>query len=280
MKKWYNRSIEYNFPSVPLTSMIPLTAVELQERQSYLDKMNNESYDYKCVDDLKKDPPKWAEDLTLPADLLNVTNQLKEINESLDRKRNSWIQTYTCKKFFPTNPAPDNIDIIDIAHALSMQCRFSGHVSEFYSVAQHCVLVSYLCDSDHALSGLLHDASEAYLVDVPRPLKQSGEFGAYIKFENVLQTMIYKKYNCPEIEPPSVKNADRLMLAIEANLLMRPFHKDWSLGDIKIIPFTFEPLNPKQAEELYLNRFLELNKSLSELEKFDVLKDADKYGKR
>ena len=75
-------------------------------------------------------------------------------------------------------PNPDDIRIEDIAHALSNQCRFAGHAREFYSVAEHSVHVSQLCLPEHALWGLLHDASEAYLVDLPRPLKLLPEFAA------------------------------------------------------------------------------------------------------
>ena len=139
----------------------------------------------------------------------------------------SWIQTYSGRRFNPTNPNADAIVIQDIAHSLSMQCRFSGHCSSFYSVAQHSVLVSYLCDQEDAFWGLLHDASEAYLVDIPRPLKHSGNFDAYLKFEKIMQKAICKRFGLPQKEPPSVKYADTLVLATEARDLMSPRHPDW-----------------------------------------------------
>jgi hypothetical protein len=169
----------------------------------------------------------------------------------------AWIQTFSGVRFTPTNPNYESIVIQDIAHALSMQCRFSGHVKRFYSVAQHSVLVSYLCDSSDRLWGLLHDATEAYLIDVPSPLKRSGKFGAYIEFEKIMQEAICKRFNLPMAEPPSVKIADGLMLATEARDLMSPLREDW-ITNIKPIPLKIEPLGPAEAEVLFLNRFYEL----------------------
>src|ERR1019366_6268112 len=82
----------------------------------------------------------------------------------------SAIRTYTGILFDFEEPEASPIRIEDIAHALSLLCRFAGHCKEFYSVAEHSVRVSYACPEEHALWGLMHDASEAYCVDVPRPL--------------------------------------------------------------------------------------------------------------
>jgi hypothetical protein len=89
----------------------------------------------------------------------------------------SFIQTYTGRAFWPLKPAAEALSIIDIAHALSNQCRYSGHVKFFYSVAQHCCLLAAHVSKNHGtpeqcLQILMHDAAEAYLVDIPRPVKQ------------------------------------------------------------------------------------------------------------
>lgn len=86
---------------------------------------------------------------------------------------NSWIQTFSGRQFFPLEPRVEDVCIEDIAHGLSNLCRYAGHCECFYSVAQHCLLVSRVVPREHALRGLLHDASEAYLIDVPRPIKHS-----------------------------------------------------------------------------------------------------------
>src|SRR5574338_583623 len=169
----------------------------------------------------------------------------------------AWIQTYSGRRFNPLNPYVNAIVIQDIAHSLSMQCRFSGHVKKFYSVAQHCVSVSYICDSADALWGLLHDASEAYLVDIPRPLKHSGKFNAYLEFEDKMQKAICKRFSLPEIEPDSVKKADKILLATEARDLMSPLHKDWQQPE-EPLPFKIDPLPQQEAKDLFVKRFYQL----------------------
>src|SRR5689334_2642685 len=87
-------------------------------------------------------------------------------------ERGDWMQTFTGRRFYPLSPRPGEIDPADIAHALSLLCRYGGHVDRFYSVAEHCVLMSQAVAPEDALAALLHDATEAYVVDVPRPLKR------------------------------------------------------------------------------------------------------------
>lgn len=169
----------------------------------------------------------------------------------------AWIQTYSGRRFNPTSPNPEAIVIQDIAHALSMQCRFSGHCRKFYSVAQHSVLVSYVCNHEDALWGLMHDATEAYLVDVPRPLKQSGKFQAYIDFETAMQTAVCKRFGLPDREPESVKRADKVLLATEARDLMGPLHPDW-IQPVEPLPFKIEAWGPQEAKDNFMKRFFDL----------------------
>lgn len=173
----------------------------------------------------------------------------------------AWIQTYSGRRFNPTNPNPKSIVLQDIAHSLSMQCRFTGHCKSFYSVAQHSVYVSYICDSQDALWGLLHDASEAYLIDIPRPLKKSGKMDNYIEFEKIMQKAICERFGLPENEPPSVKKADTMLLSTEARDLMQPHHPDWR-QPIEPLPFKIESWEPAKAEKMFLDRFLQLKSSI------------------
>jgi hypothetical protein len=83
----------------------------------------------------------------------------------------NWMQTYSGKRIWIDDIRPEDIDIRDIAHALAMQCRYAGHCVQFYSVAEHSVLLANYVAPEHAMWALLHDASEAYLVDIPRPIK-------------------------------------------------------------------------------------------------------------
>ena len=175
--------------------------------------------------------------------------------------KESWIQTYSGRRFNPTKPNYQAIVIQDIAHALSMQCRFSGHTKSFYSVAQHSVGVSNLCPKEDQLWGLLHDASEAYLVDIPNPLKRSGKFNTYIEFESQMMDAVCERFNLSKKEPPSVKRADKQMLVAEADLLMSPLRPDWdtlSLLDDPENIINIQPVSPKEAKTMFLQKFAEL----------------------
>ena len=170
-----------------------------------------------------------------------------------------FIGTFSGMRFWPLEPDPEKVCIEDIAHALSCQCRFGGHSSRFYSVAEHSIRVSKLCAPEDALWGLLHDASEAYLVDLPRPLKELPEFAAYREAESRLQRVIVVSFGLSPEQPASVTEADDTMLWIEAH----------SLGAIEEeairetrAPFEITaPLLPAEAERLFLDRFKELTAS-------------------
>lgn len=182
-----------------------------------------------------------------------------------------WIQTFSGRRFNPTNPIIDTIVIQDIAHALSMQCRFTGHVRRFYSIAQHCILVSYLCDKDDRKWGLLHDAEEAFIPDLSSPLKHSGKFDTYRECGKQLQIAICKRFGLPEKEPASVKYADTLLLATEARDLMAPLHPDWK-QPMEPLPFKIEPWSPDEAEDRFTKRFYELWEHAGAYEHYLALK--------
>jgi uncharacterized protein len=186
-------------------------------------------------------------------------------------RKGGWIQTYTGRKVWPLDMRPEDIDIVDIAHSLSNQCRFSGHVSHFYSVAMHSFLVSMNCDLEDRLWGLLHDAAEAYLVDLPRPLKNLPEFGIYREAEAALMKVICRKFSLPEAMPASVSKADDMLLATEANMLLYPVHPDWIKWVAKTpkcedryttssISFSW---SPEEVKMLFLGRFKELHPASS-----------------
>jgi uncharacterized protein len=142
----------------------------------------------------------------------------------------------------------------DIAHHLSNLCRFTGAVRSFYSVAQHTVLVSLYCDPADALWGLLHDSSEAYLVDVPRPLKHAPEFAFYREVEERATKAIMSSFQLPHARPASVSVADARILATEARDLMAPLHPDWR---VMASPYArvIRPLPPESARAMFLARY-------------------------
>jgi uncharacterized protein len=220
----------------------------------------------KLKEELKiKDFKRNLFDVRKSVDLSDSIGSLGNKNTEIDylngpdvfNENDAWIQTYSGRRFNPTNPIPESIVIQDIAHALSYIVRFCGHVNSFYSVGHHSILVSYLCDTKDALWGLLHDSSEAYIADLSSPLKRSGLFDQYIKIEKNLMNVICQRFNLPIEEPESVKKADKLLLAVEAKEFMQPIRKDWNYP-IYPPPFKIENLTSIQVEELFMKRFYEL----------------------
>lgn len=125
----------------------------------------------------------------------------------------SFIQTLSGKQFDYLSATIDDIDIEDIAVALSNICRFSGHLPEFYSVAQHSVLCSQLVSPEFAFEALMHDAAEAYCQDIPAPLK--ALLPDYREIEKRTDQLIRFKFGLPLEEASVVKYADLTMLATE-----------------------------------------------------------------
>ena len=169
------------------------------------------------------------------------------------------IATFSGVRFWPLLPNPDDILIADIAHALSNQCRFAGHVRVFYSVAEHCVRVSQLCRPEDALWGLLHDAPEAFLAEVPAPLKELPEFDAYRAAERSLQRTIAARFGLAPDQPRSVTEADRAVLGIEIRDLLRPTGgRQLGTTPHKNKLAITNPWQPRVAKARFLSRFREV----------------------
>lgn len=134
------------------------------------------------------------------------------------------IRTFTGKYVNVFNVDPDQICIEDIAHALSMQCRFGGHLPVYYSVAQHSILVCESLSRPQKLAGLLHDASEAYLLDIPRPIK--GGLANYKEIEHNLMKAIAGKFGFQYPLHDTVKEVDNFYLEWEWHNLMLNRHPD------------------------------------------------------
>lgn len=169
-----------------------------------------------------------------------------------DERMGPWQRTYTGKRFYPTEPAARDVDIIDIAHHLALLCRFNGACRTFYSVAEHSVRVSAICNPADALHGLLHDASEAYLVDVPRPIK--GHLINYRELEIAVQHAIWKRFDLDPQERVSVTLADNILLHTEARDLMNGNLHSWKLTADPLSD-TIQPWTWQEAKENFLQRF-------------------------
>lgn len=182
-------------------------------------------------------------------------DELARLREIRERPRNGdWIQTYTGRQFWPLDPRADEVDIQDIAHALSNLCRFTGHCAWFYSVAQHSVLVSRACDPADALAGLLHDAAEAYVADLPRPIKRQPGMEAYRDAEALVHGAIGERFGVAVLMPPSVVAADEAVLATEGRDLMKRIGATWNLRAAPL-PGTIAPWSSLVARHQFLRRF-------------------------
>lgn len=178
------------------------------------------------------------------------------------------LRTFTGRKIYPLKPRVEDIDILDIAHALSNLCRFAGHVREFYSVAQHSYLVSvavskWTAGSDRTLMrwGLMHDAAEAYLVDVPSPLKRMAGFGdGYRAAEKKLLRVIARKFHLsPIAEPEDVRWYDHILLCTEQRDLYANREEAYVPSyNVPMLPEIITAWSPKLAEEMFLAKFVEL----------------------
>lgn len=161
------------------------------------------------------------------------------------------IRTYTGKMVRPLQLNVLDVDLEDIAHALSNQCRFTGHTSSFYSVAQHSMLVAgYVWDrtqnNELALAGLFHDASEVYLMDLAAPIKDLPEFSRFREIENDIQHVIEDRFGFVRgaFEHPEIKRADMVLRWTEMRDLMgRSPDPGWETLDYNI-----HPLSPKLAQ--------------------------------
>lgn len=137
-----------------------------------------------------------------------------------------WIETYTGGKFHIAKPRPEEVRLTDIAHALSMQCRFTGHCDRFYSVAEHSIWVARMCPKPFGIIGLLHDASEAYVVDLNRPTKQYGDMGRlYRQIEGPITAAIFEAFHLPvpvdNHFPEFVHEADNAILNFEHETMLK-----------------------------------------------------------
>lgn len=166
-----------------------------------------------------------------------------------------YITTYTKRHLMPAEPDPKDIVIEDIAHALSMMTRANGHFPEFYSVAQHCIHCfeearARKYSKKVALACLFHDASEAYLADITRPVKQYLK--QYLTFEQILQNAIYLKF----LGSLPTKEEELLISSVDDTLLYYEFEHYMGEKLFRHMPIiksqpVFETLPFLQVEERY-----------------------------
>ena len=179
---------------------------------------------------------------------------MAKVVEAAEVWRGDWIQTFTNRQFFPIAPRAGDVDILDIAHALSMQCRFSGHVLRFYSVAEHSVHVSRHCPPEWRLWGLLDDAAEAYLVDVPRPIKPF--LPQFREIDERITRAVAERFGLEPIfpMPDAVKEIDNRILMDERNANMGAPPAPWNF-ELPPLGVDLQYWSPPEAERQFLETF-------------------------
>lgn len=172
---------------------------------------------------------------------------------SLDQ--HDFMVTFTGRRVNPTALRPEDIDIRDIAHALSNLCRFTGHCRHFYSVAQHCIYASIFVAPEFAMEALLHDAAEAYINDLSRPLKHHPEMRAYVEVERRAEAAIREHFKLRPSLPPEVKEMDNMLVCDEARALMED--SAWTKGHPCAMPqgSRIVAWYPETVETSFLQRY-------------------------
>lgn len=175
-------------------------------------------------------------------------------------KSKAWISTVSGNQHWFYEPKPDNVTIEDIARHTSKMCRFGGALPVFYSVAQHMVMCAMMAPDGHKLAALLHDSAEAYIGDIPTPLKmQLGE--SIFQIEAVALKVIGAKFGV-SLDPlhPAVVEVDQRMLITEAMQIKKEDLTTWGEKYQKIQPYPMMlfPMTCEQAEEHYLRMFHQL----------------------
>lgn len=171
----------------------------------------------------------------------------------------SWMETYSGKLVFVSDFRPNMVEEVDIAHALAHQCRYAGHCSSYYSVAEHCCHVSdwvLLQSGSYCLaqSALLHDAAEAYLIDVPRPVK--AQLSEYKRLEKEIMSVIVNTFDIRHPSVDIIRQADERILIDEKKALFPRSQHKWGpeLDGLKPLGVTIEGWDPTRAKEQFLRR--------------------------
>ena len=175
-----------------------------------------------------------------------------------------YLQTVSGRWVNPFEPDPGQLDAGDIARALANQCRFGGHCRSFYSVAQHSVIVSRLVeerggDVEDAFAALMHDATEAYLGDMPHPLKHRSPLGAAFKAaEENLERALRAHFRI-RADVPEIKRADRALLATERRAFSAETWHWPELEGVEPLDLELSAWSPDEAARAFAERYAELD---------------------
>jgi uncharacterized protein len=185
------------------------------------------------------------------------------VHEHAEPEPGPFLQTVSGKRVNPLDPDVEQLDIEDIARALGNLCRFGGHCRTFYSVAQHSVIVAQLVedrggDTEDVFAALMHDAAEAYLGDMPHPLKHRSALGAAFKeAEEHLEAAIRRRFAI-KADVPEIKRADRALLATERRAFSAERWHWPELDGVEPLDLELQAWPPEQATKAFLERYAAL----------------------
>jgi hypothetical protein len=195
--------------------------------------------------------------------------------------RGGWNEQYTGTRFYTFDPRPEDVRIEDISHALGLQCRYNGNCKRFYSVAEHsCLLSDFVLyrgsdgahPPDHgdvfdraihgysALIALMHDAAEAYIGDMVRPVKH--RMPAFRELEATIEAVVFPALGLPAEIPPWMRALDSRILCDERAQAMLTQHNDWSTDELEPLGVELQFWRPARAEYEFLRRFFQLSVGL------------------
>ncbi|KRQ11906.1 phosphohydrolase [Bradyrhizobium pachyrhizi] len=168
-------------------------------------------------------------------------------------RKGDWMQTFSGLQFWPLDPRANEVRIQDIAAGLSKLCRYGGQSLRFYSVAEHCVHMANHAPDELKLAALLHDASEAYLCDIIRPIKPF--LSNYLEIEAGLERVIAQRFGLSHPWPAEVKRLDTAILADERDQAMAPPPVAWSQTTEPPLGVTLQFWAPEVAQVEFLVAF-------------------------
>jgi len=173
-------------------------------------------------------------------------------------RKGDWLQTFSGVQFWPIDPQIEDIRLVDIAHGLAYTCRYNGHCNIFYSVAEHSIIISEQIPNEkpeEQLFALLHDASEAYISDIPRPLKPYLD--GYSRIERNIENTIDKFFGLTDVSKVETKRLDKAILADEKEQVMGIAPADWFLENPPL-GITISGWPPEPAYRRFLQRYYDI----------------------
>lgn len=186
--------------------------------------------------------------------------------------RGHYMRTYTGKKFYPLDPRAEEMNIVDIAHGLAYQCRFNGQTDGFFSVAEHSVHCSHIGPEDEAMERLMHDAAEAYIGDLVRPVKYAPELREiWNRIDHAVEVQVARKFGLVYPWPASVKVADEMTVNQELRVVMHGDEPDSEVtfGSFGHAASKIECWAPDVAYAHFMHRYIELESGRGR-ERFEI----------